>query len=83
MNELTPVATKILGVFKYFKVKKNSLLSTKLLLSKTRLWRDIDEITYERALDELLEKEFIRESMGEMPGFLLSETGADYLKDHK
>jgi predicted transcriptional regulator len=80
MNELTPVAVKILGVFKYFKVKKNGLLSTKLLLSKAGLWRDVDEITYERAVDELLEKEFIRESMGEKPGYMLTESGADYLK---
>ncbi len=79
MNKLTPAAEKILGVFKYFKLKKKGFLSTKLLLSRTSLWRDMDEGTFERAINELLDKEYIEESMGETPGFYLTESGADHL----
>ncbi len=83
MNELTPAAAKILGVFKHFKLKKKDFLSTRLLSSRTSLWRDIDEGTVERAINELLDKEFIEESMGETPGFYLTESGADHLKSYK
>lgn len=83
MSELTSVAVKILDVFKYFRVKKDGFLSTKLLLSKAHLWRDIDEETFDRAVDELLERGYIRESMERMPGFFLTEIGDDYLKNQK
>jgi hypothetical protein len=81
MSEPTSVAIKILNVFKYFRVKKDGFLSIKLLLGKAHLWRDIDEETFDRAVDELLEKGYIRESMERMPGFFLTEVGADYLKN--
>jgi len=83
MSELTSTALKIMNVFKYFRVKKNGFLSAKLLLDKAHLWRDIDESAFERAINELLEGSYIRESMERMPGFFLTETGDDYLKSRK
>jgi hypothetical protein len=83
MSELTSVARKILNVFKYFRVKKDGFLSTKLLLSKAHLWRDIDEETFDRAIDELLEKGYIRKSMERMPGFFQTEIGHDYLQNQQ
>jgi len=83
MSELTSTAVKIMNVFKYFRVRKNGFLSTRLLLSKAHLWRDVDEETFDRSVEELLERGYIKENMEKTPGFFLTEIGDDHLKNIK
>ena len=83
MSELTSVAIKIMNVFKYFLVKKDGFLPIKLLMSKANLWRDIDKETFDRAINELLEKGYLRESTVKMLGYFQTETGHEYVQHHQ
>jgi len=56
MRNLTFVARRIMEVFRYFRSKKNEYLSARLLLSKRRLWRDIDEEAFNEAVGDLIRR---------------------------
>jgi len=79
MREPTSVAKKIMEVFRYFRIKKDEYLSAKLLLSKRRLWRDIDEEAFNKAVGDLIRLGYIERI--ELPeGWRLLEAGDDWLK---
>jgi hypothetical protein len=80
MTELTSTAKKIMEVFRYFRIKRDDILSTKLLLSKRHLWRDIEEEELTHAIEELTGLGYIAKI--EFPeGWRLLERGAEYLKE--
>jgi len=79
MRELTSVAMKIMEVFRYFRLKKNEYLSAKLLLSKRRLWRDIDEEQFNGAVGDLIRLGYIGR-IEHPEGWRLLEAGDDWLK---
>jgi hypothetical protein len=79
MRELTPVARKIMEVFRYFRIRKDEYLSAKLLVNKRYLWRDIDEKTFNKALDGLIRLRYI-ERIEHPEGWRLLEAGDDWLK---
>jgi hypothetical protein len=78
-SELTSTARKIMEVFRYFKIKKNDYLSVKLVSSKRHLWRDIDDETFNDAIDALIEKGYIYR-MEDSAGWRLLTPGEEYLK---
>jgi len=79
MKELTSVARKIMEVFRYFRIKKDEYMSAKLLLSKKRLWRNIDEEEFNKAVGDLIRLGYI-ESIEHPEGWRLLEAGDDWLK---
>jgi hypothetical protein len=79
MRELTSTAKKIMGVFRYFRVKKDEYLSVKLILSKRHLWRDIEEEEFNEAVDGLIKLGYI-ERIENPAGWKLLEAGDDYLR---
>jgi len=83
LSELKSIATRMISVFKHFSMKRSRFLSTKLLLGMPHLWKDIEDGTFERAIDEPLEKDWLIEKMEKMPWFFLTEIEDDYLKGRK
>ena len=79
MSELTSTARIVMEVFRYFRIKGHDSLSTKLLLSRKYLWRDVEEETFNKAMAELAEKDYIRK-MEDPEGWQLLDAGAEYLK---
>ena len=67
-------------VFRYFRIKKDDSISTKLLLSKRHLWRDIEEEQFKDAIDELIRRGYIGK-LDAPEGWRLLQEGAEYLKD--
>jgi len=78
MSDLTSTAKKIIEVFRYFRIKQDDILSTKLLLSKRYLWRDIEE-QFRGAIEELIEMGYIAK-MENPEGWRLLKPGAAYIK---
>ena len=66
-------------VFGYFRIKKDDSLSTKLLLSKRHLWRDIEEEQFTEAIEELIGRGYIGR-LESPEGWRLREARAEYLK---
>jgi hypothetical protein len=78
MTELTSTAKKIMEVFRYFRIKKDDYLSVKLVLSRRYLWQDIDDQTFNDALNELILRGYVG-AMEEPLGWRLLEQGAEYI----
>ena len=55
MHHPTSTARKIIEVFRCCRIKKDDILSAKLLMSKRHLWREIDGETFTDAIGELME----------------------------
>jgi len=79
ISDLTSTAKKIMEVFRYFKIKRDDYLSVKLVSSKRHLWRDIDDETFNDAIDALIEKGYIYK-MEDSAGWRLLAPGEEYLK---
>ena len=79
MTDLTSTAKKIMEVFRYFRIKKDDYLSVKLVSSKRHLWRDIDDETFNDAIDALIEKGYIGK-MEDSAGWRLLAPGEEHLK---
>ena len=79
MGELSSTAKKIMGVFRYFRIKKDEYLSVKLILSKKHLWKDIEEEEFNEAVDDLIQLGYI-ERIENPEGWKLLEAGDDNLK---
>ena len=79
MTNLTSTAKKIMEVFRYFRIKQDDILSTKLLLTKRHLWRDIEEEQFSEAIEELIGRGYLsrRENSA---GWKLLELGYQYIK---
>jgi len=66
-------------VFRYFRIKQDDILSTKLLLTKRHLWRDIEEEQFSEAIEELIAIGYIAKV--ENPhGWRLLELGAECIR---
>jgi hypothetical protein len=79
MNELTSTSKKLIGVFRYFRIKKDEYLSVKLVLSKKHLWKDIEEEAFSEAADDLIKLGYL-EKIENPVGWKLLGAGDDYLK---
>ena len=80
MTELTSTAKKIMEVFQYVRIQTGDYLSTKILLTRRHLWRDIEEETFTDAIGELMERGYIAR-IENPEGWRLLEAGAEYLKE--
>ena len=78
MDDLTSTASRIMELCRYFRLKKGGYLSVKLLHSKRHLWQDVEEEDVDAAIDELVEKGFLREKDSKY-GWRLLEAGENYL----
>jgi len=78
-REITSTSKKIMGVFRYFRIKRDEILSTKLILSKRELWQNVTDKHFTHAIEELIEMGYIAKI--ETPaGLRLLEAGDEYLK---
>ena len=80
MNELTSTAKKIMEVFRYFRIKRDEILSTKMILSKRELWHYVTDKQFTQAIEELIEMGYI-EKIKTPEGWRLLERGDEYLKE--
>lgn len=76
---MTSTAKRIMEVFRYFRIKEGGYISLKLLLTKKNLWKDIEEVEFKRAVDDLVKLGYI-EKIENPEGWKLREAGDDYLK---
>jgi len=79
MNELTSTAKKIMEVFRYFRIKRDEILSTKMILSKRELWQDVTDEHFTHAIAELMGMGYLAK-IKSPEGLRLLEAGDDYLK---
>jgi hypothetical protein len=77
-REITSTSKKIMEVFRYFKIKRDEILSTKLILSKRELWQDVTDKHFTYAIEELIEMGYIAK-ISTPAGWRLLERGAEYL----
>ncbi len=78
MPDLTSTARKIMEVFRYYRIKRDGVLSTKLLLTKRQLWRDIEEEQFNESIEDLIGMGYLAR-IGNPEGWRLLEPGAEYI----
>lgn len=78
-TELASTARKIMELFRYFRVKKGEYLSLRLIRSKQHLWKDIEEVEFNEAVNYLVHLGYI-ERIENPVGWKLLEAGDDDLK---
>ena len=77
-REITSTSKKIMEVFRYFRIKRDEILSTKLILSKRELWQDVTDKHFTHAIEELIGMGYIAK-IKTPAGWRLLERGAEYL----
>jgi len=79
ISTASTTAKKIMGVFRYFRIKKGEYISLKLILSKKHLWKDIEEEEFNQGVGDLVKLGYIGR-IENPEGWRLLEAGDDYLK---
>lgn len=78
-REISFTSKKIMDVFRYFKIKRDEILSIKLLLGKKELWQDVTDRHFTYAIEELMEMGYMAKIRTPARWRLL-ERWAEYLK---